>query len=518
MPIRIEKDNDTSGYSPRPQRGGGGGGGGIGGNLIPVLIGLFGRNPKLLLIVAVLAGGYFLLKGGCGNGNISNAMPFATGASFDPKKYAATEIYEPLADNKRNPLPEQVSLIKFAPKRGDQGQQGSCVAWAAAYSARSIMEARETGANPNQVRYSPSFLYNQIALEGCQGSYLPEALKVMEKEGLVAYEAFPYTDQDCNRKPGSADFQKAADHKINGYQRLTGGRDGTDAKSVNMLAIKQNIAQGAPVLIGMMVGGSFMQNMVGQEKWLPTEEDYQMTGFGGHAMTVIGYDDFKFSPSMGGFQIMNSWGEAWGKEGICWVAYQDFEFFTKEAYGLYPLGEAGKVQTRTISGDAGIVLNNGNTSVPLRQIDEFTFQTLAALRKGEKAGDRFKLQVTNSNECYVYVFGKETDNSAYSLFPYTPKHSPYCGIKGTRMFPRDHSMYPDDAGNLDEFAIVISEKPLDYEQFAKRLTTATGSSFSNRLAQLTAQTASASVSANGIGFSADFSAGDVIGFVVQVQK
>ena len=518
MPIRIERDQDTSGYTPGPSRGRGGGGAGIGGNIIPILIGLFGRNPKLLLIIAVLAGGYFLIKGGCSGGTMNSALPFATGASFDVKKYAATEIYEPLADNKRNPLPEAVSLLKFAPKRGDQGQQGSCVAWAAAYSARSIMEARETGANPNQVRYSPAFLYNQIALEGCQGSYLPEALKVMEQKGLVSYDAFPYTDQSCERKPGNSEFALAVDHKINGYQRLTGGRDGNDPKTVNMLAIKQNIAQGAPVLIGMMVGGSFMQNMVGQEKWIPSEEDYQMTGFGGHAMTVIGYDDFKFSPNMGGFQIMNSWGESWGKEGVCWVAYQDFEFFTKEAYGIYPLGEAGRVETRAINGDVGIVLNNGNTPVQLQQVDDMTFQTRAALRKGQQSGDRFKLQVTNSKECYIYIFGKENDNSAYTLFPYTPKHSPYCGIKGTRVFPRDHSMYPDDAGNQDEFAVVISEKPLDYEQFVKRLSSTAGASFAARLAQLTSQRASASVSAEGIQFSADFSAGEVIGFVVQVQK
>jgi hypothetical protein len=37
-----------------------------------------------------------------------------------------------------------------------------------------------------------------------------------------------------------------------------------------MLAMKQQLAQGAPVVIGMMVGGSFMQDMEGQE-WIPTQ-------------------------------------------------------------------------------------------------------------------------------------------------------------------------------------------------------------------------------------------------------
>ena len=65
----------------------------------------------------------------------------------------------------------------------------------------------------------------------------------------------------------------------------------------------------------MMVGGSFMQDMAGQEVWIPTESDYQQRGFGGHAMCVIGYDDFKFrDEEAGGFQIMNSWGPGMGQE------------------------------------------------------------------------------------------------------------------------------------------------------------------------------------------------------------
>lgn len=55
----------------------------------------------------------------------------------------------------------------------------------------------------------------------------------------------------------------------------------------------------------MMVGGSFMQDMMGQVKWMPTQSDYTMQGIGGHAMCVIGYDDLKFGKD-GGFQIMNS--------------------------------------------------------------------------------------------------------------------------------------------------------------------------------------------------------------------
>jgi len=300
MAIKIRKDQDQGSYTPRNSSGGGGGGTGGGGltNLLPLLLGLFGKNPKLLLIIAVIGAVIYFAGGkGCGGmlsdtGTNDLSSIFSTGANFDPAKYASTEIYEPLADNKKNPLPEKVSLLKYAPKRLNQGQQGSCVAWASAYSARSIMQARETGANPNSSTFSPSFLYNQIALEGCQGSYLQEAMKVMQGKGLAPFNEMPYSDQDCSTRPNNMQLDQdcstrpnnmqlrsAEEYKIDGYQRLTESQDGRG--KVNMLAIKQNIAQGAPVVIGMMVGGSFMQGMSGKDMWLASDSDYAMRGFGG---------------------------------------------------------------------------------------------------------------------------------------------------------------------------------------------------------------------------------------------
>lgn len=74
---------------------------------------------------------------------------------------------------------------------------------------------------------------------------------------------------------------------------------------------------------------------------------------------------------------------------------------------------------------------------------------------------KFKLEVTNNIECYTYILGQETDGSSYVLFPYTPKHSPYCGITGTRVFPKDYSMQADNIGNKDFVAIIVTKKPVN---------------------------------------------------------
>jgi len=441
------------------------GGGGIGTALLPMLLSLFRKNPKsmLFLVIAGIAIYYFAGSKSCGSGGGDMISSLFTGLNFNPEQYDNVEVFEPLADNVNNPLPERVSLEQYAPQRLDQGQQGSCVGWGSAYSARTILEAIRTGKDPDAIAFSPSFLYNQIGLQGCQGAYLNEAMDVMKGEGLLPFSQFPYNENDCSKQPSSAQKQAAAAFKMPGYNRLTqGDSKGIGNEQVDMLAIKQNLAQGAPVVIGMMVGGSFMQGMMGNEVWIPTASDYNMRNFGGHCMSVIGYDDYKEG---GAFQIMNSWGSAWGINGLAWVRYKDFAIFTKEAYGIYPMGNPNKPLSNAFNVSFGLVNTANNRHIALSKSGPYSFNTNTPIAKG----DKFKIEVTNTQECYTYVFGKETDGSNYVLFPYTEKHSPYCGITGTRLFPRDYSMQADSIGNADFMAIVVTKQPLDYKAFSEKV-------------------------------------------------
>ncbi len=472
MAIRIRPDEQPEEEQPnipqhddRPR-----GGGGVG-NLtmfLPMLLGLFRKSPKLALLLVVIGGLFYFSRGGCdvgpmigddeGGGTI--VSPFSMGLDMDPVKYGNTSVYEPLADNRKNPLPESVSLLEHTPRRLNQGSQGSCVGWSASYGARTILHARQTGADPNQVAFSPSYLYNQIALPGCQGTYLPDALAVMKQGGVLPFEYFRYDERSCSKKPSSQEKRAAQNFKIRDYHRLTEGR--SSSQKPNMLGIKQNLAAGAPVVIGMMVGGSFMRAMEGREVWKPSRNDYSQRGFGGHAMCVIGYDDYK---SGGAFQIMNSWGENWGQDGVGWVRYADFHHFTKEAYGLYPMGSAEKEADAFVM-EFGLVKNKGSVNVAFKQTGDKTFRTVTSMRKGED----FKIEVTNSIDCYTYVFSQEAnDGKVFTLFPYNKKHSPFCGIKGTRVFPRFESLYPDDSGYLDYMGILVTREPIDYVQVEQAL-------------------------------------------------
>lgn len=505
MPIRMEDDpQDQQDFDESKTSGGGGGRGGGGGglNLLPLLLMLFrggGGGKKILLLLVVGAAAYFFMSkqgAGCsgigGGGGVSDVVQnlfSQSGYSYNADTFRKASVYEGLADDDtRNPLPESVSLLRFAPDRRNQGQQGSCVAWSSAYAARTIVEAASTGQSGNSTAYSPAFVYNQIGLEGCQGAYIQNAMEFMTNKGVVSYNDFPYTDQDCSRQPTNSLMNDARQNRMHGFTRLTNG-EGTDGISIR--AIKEHLAKDAPVVIGMMVGGSFMQEMMGKELWTPTEQDRSQMGFGGHAMCVIGYDDRRVAKYANGetytgaFQIMNSWGPEWGNNGVAWVGYADFKEFVREAYGIDPMPKRGAAVNAALECAIGLVKNDDKQYIPLRLKSGNVFETVNTVAPGTK----FKMEIKNSVECYTYIFGQETDGSSYTLFPYPSKEdatktsfSPYCGITGYRLFPRGKSLVPDNVGNKDVFAIVVTKQALDWYAVNNAISKSSGNSYAGKVA------------------------------------
>ncbi|HXB96189.1 MAG TPA: C1 family peptidase, partial [Puia sp.] len=257
--------------------------------------------------------------------------------------------------------------------------------------------------------------------------------------------------------------------------------------AIDLRAIKENLSQGAPVVIGMMVGGTYMNDMMGQDLWQPSAEDRSMLGFGGHAQCVVGYDDRKYG---GAFLIMNSWGPSWGNNGFAWVRYPDFRYFVREAYGLEPMEKTGAAANAPFACEVGLVqVSYQGTKtitgdyIPLQVKNGNVFETISPVKKGS----RFKMEVKNTVECYTYVFGKETDGTSYTLFPYPrsddpteTKYSPFCGITGYRLFPKDKSLMADSIGVRDVMAVVVSKQQLDWHAINARISQNPGQDYGSR--------------------------------------
>jgi len=345
----------------------------------------------------------------------------------------------------------------------------------------------------------------------------------------VPYSDFPYSDKDCSRQPDNRLMQEAQQYKMRGFNRLSLG-DRNDKIDIN--AIRQNLSQGAPVVIGMMVGGTYMQPMAGKDLWEPTDDDRSQMGFGGHAQCVVGYDDKKYG---GAFLIMNSWGPDWGNNGFAWVRYRDFKFFVREAYGLEPMQKVGAAANQPFAGEVGLVAVEYDASqkktvtkgyIALRNGGSNRFETVSPV----KIGSKFKMEVKNSTESYIYVFGKETDGTSYTLFPYPKaddptktKYAPFCGITGYRLFPKDKSMTPDSIGSRDMIAVVVSKKPLDWYKLNQQVSANPQQDYAERLnAALRSQlikNVRFQATANGnIKFDTSGDENEVVACIVEIDK
>jgi hypothetical protein len=519
MAVRMEKDPVPSSGGGRPGRSNQSGPNPLL-KWLPFILLFLLKRPKLLIPVLLIGavwyfflGGQEMLRGDYNTDYDSAETQFSLGAALSQERFDQAQVFEPLAYGfgNANALPTKVSLQQHAPSRRHQGQQGSCVGWAAAYAAQTILQAKASKQDPNQIAFSPAYLYNQIRLQGCEGAYMLDAMKAMSQNGAVPFRQFNYDERDCSRTPGEQLRQLGRQFRLKGYNRLTLGASNYKP---DILAIKQNLAQGAPVVIGMMVGGSFMSRMVGQRVWYPAQSEYNMRGFGGHAMCVIGYDD---NLEGGAFQIMNSWGENWGDQGIAWVRYRDFEHFTKEAYGLFPVSATNAADARQMQVEFGLLDLNTQSTIALAQRDDMSFRTVKSLKKG----DKFKILIANSVECYTYVFGQEADGSSYVLFPYTDKHSPYCGITGTRLFPKDYSMTLDNVGNRDFIAIVVSKKELDYKKLNSAINASRQSGYAKKLQESIGNERITNIkfqAGKTVAFDANTEGRSVVGMVIEIDK
>lgn len=222
-------------------------------------------------------------------------------------------------DNDNSPFvnnePGSVDLTKYLPPIGDQGQYGTCVAWATAYNGRTFLYAKEKGYTTSQLsskanQFSPKYIFYALSnRSSCDGSYFEEVLDVIQKQGVATMQSMPYENMgNCSGNPSSAQNSNAANYKIKSYREI----DITKPSNV-----KQYLDQGKIIVFGAQLGDEFM--LADQN----TDYIYQQTSWNysgkhaNHAMVIAGYDDYR-GPN-GCFLVVNSWGESWGNDGIIWI-------------------------------------------------------------------------------------------------------------------------------------------------------------------------------------------------------
>lgn len=247
-----------------------------------------------------------------GTGVSLAAQTYRFGASPVPAPVAASLPYGHTSPVPVDESAKAVDLSNWFPRPGSQGMQNSCVAWASTYAIKSFQEQAEIGGAfmSGSLLFSPSFVYNQINGGRDEGSSLVDAATLLKNIGAVTMDVMPVST-DYRKKPSQDQIAKAAPFKISSFSMI---------KPNDIAAMKSYLRQGHPILIGAEVYENF--------------EDYRggvyakTTGklLGGHAMTILGFDDSKKA-----FRLINSWGTNWGDNGYAWIDYDLFGRINKDA-------------------------------------------------------------------------------------------------------------------------------------------------------------------------------------------
>ncbi len=262
-------------------------------------------------------------------------------------------------------VPSSHDLSQFLPPIGDQGNYGTCVAWALGYNLKTMLEAMDKNLNSNDLtsesrQFSPKDLFLSVpsADKGanCGGTYLYSALDVIQNRGIATMSTAPYNNLgDCSQSAPGSWANEAANYKIQSYRKI----------NLKVDEIKQNIADNRPVGFGAKLADNF--NSWNSDDVLTGHTTFDNVGIHAyHAMAVVGYDDSK-GPN-GAFRVVNSWGGTWGDYGMIWI---DYDFFVAGDFA-YTAYVATNASSDVDPNDPTDPTSNGNVDlVPWGLSDDF---------------------------------------------------------------------------------------------------------------------------------------------------
>jgi len=251
----------------------------------------------------------------------------------------------------RNGLPTVAdnSPLQYFPPIRSQGSQGSCTAWSSTYYYNTYTQAMDEGYNvsggDNDHICSPAFIYPLVNGGADNGAYTPLAMSRLNDVGACSWTLKPYSSGDFTSWPSEAAW-------VNAMQNRTQASYSIHATSAaGLQALKQHLANGNLAVTSFTVYATFYDDYPADNTGINNGVYYCADGSleGGHAVTLIGYDDNKSyldhrdaQTHYGAFLLANSWGSGWGvvnstgsgSKGYFWVAYDMFltSTFGPDAY------------------------------------------------------------------------------------------------------------------------------------------------------------------------------------------
>jgi hypothetical protein len=285
----------------------------------------------------------------------------AGGLIFDSEGYAQLDTWEPDESfGFANTLPSRVSYRKFTPNVRDQGainrNEMSCVGYAIGYAQITTQQNIAMGVTDPIQRtmraMDPYFVFPLIKVpDWCsKGTAVEGAVWVLQNYGNKPANILPLLN--CNNNPPYNEFTLgvAKMNTIESYYSIDMSDMENEMKG--LLNARHTISIGNQLTRSFTTGSGVYGG-----NWSPSASERML---GGHAMLIVGYDDYR---NGGSFEVMNSWGTRFGDEGYVWITYKDMRKYCFEAYAI-DIGDSFKKGKCSLGDCANswsrYTYNNGN--------------------------------------------------------------------------------------------------------------------------------------------------------------
>ncbi len=202
------------------------------------------------------------------------------------------------------------NLSNQMPPVGDQGQQGSCTAWAIGYYMKTHYEYLEHHWNDSTSshEFSPAFIYNQINGGADQGSGFSDAFSLLNDQGCASLADCSYNQNDYTTWPSESAYARAIQYRDSSSHWFYM----TDTNGIKK--VKARIDSGYTTVIGISVYSNF--DYIEDYGYKYCVADTYGGDRGGHALCIVGYNDtLTTNDGKGAFRIINSWGTGWANPG-----------------------------------------------------------------------------------------------------------------------------------------------------------------------------------------------------------
>lgn len=239
--------------------------------------------------------------------------------------------YEPPAG--RPVLRESADLLEQLPTVRNQGGRGTCVA----HAVLAVREQLEIAAGcPRDLNLSEQYVYwwckAHDGIPKVSGTYVSVGMRCLANAGAPLEETWPYVSVE-KEDQGQGPPPPAAANGDPGFKIVRA----QEFNRADIVGMKTCLAEGRAVAFSIPVFDSWYASSA-TSRWgkitLPLPGETQN---GGHAMTLVGYQDDAQAPGGGFFLVRNSW-QPWSWDGV-W----------REGYGYIPYAYITRYATAVFS-------------------------------------------------------------------------------------------------------------------------------------------------------------------------